>query len=453
MIITKKHLPRRKFLRGLGATVALPLLDSMIPALTAQELTVAKPVRRLGIVYVPNGVHMNTWTPPEAGREFSLPSSLEPLAHFQDQMLVVTGLSNKMGDAWPGEGAGDHARAAGAYLTGVHPKKTEGADLRAGISVDQIAARVMGRETQLSSLELSLESRESVGSCDPGYACAYANTLSWSSATTPLPMENNPRMVFERLFGGNESTDPEAWRARREEDSSILDAVGDKIARLRGDLGHRDQLKLEEYLEAIRNAERRIQMAESQSDRELPVIEQPAGVPDTFAEHAKIMFDLQLLAYQADLTRVITFMVGHETSQRAYPEIGVPDAHHPLSHHGGSAEKIEKLIRVNRYHTEMFAYYIGRLRNTADGDGSLLDHSTILYGSGMSDGNGHNHHNLPTMLVGGGAGTINGGRHINFPREKEIPVTNLFLDMLNKLDVPLDTFGDSTGNLNVLAEA
>jgi len=368
-------------------------------------------------------------------------------------MLVVTGLSNKMGDAWPGEGAGDHARAAGAYLTGVHPKKTEGADLRAGISVDQIAARVMGRETQLSSLELSLESRESVGSCDPGYACAYANTLSWSSATTPLPMENNPRMVFERLFGGNESTDPEAWRARREEDSSILDAVGDKIARLRGDLGHRDQLKLEEYLEAIRNAERRIQMAESQSDRELPVIERPAGVPDTFAEHAKIMFDLQLLAYQADLTRVITFMVGHETSQRAYPEIGVPDAHHPLSHHGGSAEKIEKLIRVNRYHTEMFAYYISRLRNTADGDGSLLDHSTILYGSGMSDGNGHNHHNLPTMLVGGGAGTINGGRHINFPREKEIPVTNLFLDMLNKLDVPLDTFGDSTGNLNVLAEA
>jgi hypothetical protein len=260
-------------------------------------------------------------------------------------------------------------------------------------------------------------------------------------------------MVFERLFGGNESTDPEAWRARREEDSSILDAVGDKIARLRGDLGHRDQLKLEEYLEAIRNAERRIQMAESQSDRELPVIEQPAGVPDTFAEHAKIMFDLQLLAYQADLTRVITFMVGHETSQRAYPEIGVPDAHHPLSHHGGSAEKIEKLIKVNRYHTEMFAYYISRLRNTADGDGSLLDHSTILYGSGMSDGNGHNHHNLPTMLVGGGAGTINGGRHINFPREKEIPVTNLFLDMLNKLDVPLDTFGDSTGNLNVLAEA
>jgi hypothetical protein len=264
-------------------------------------------------------------------------------------------------------------------------------------------------------------------------------------------MENNPRVVFERLFGGNESTDPEVWRARREEDSSILDAVGDKIAKLQGGLGHRDQLKLEEYLDSIRNAERRIQMAEAQSERELPVIEQPAGVPGTFQEHAKIMFDLQLLAYQADLTRVITFMVGHETSQRAYPEIGVPDAHHPLSHHGGNAEKIEKLIRVNAYHTEMFAYYLGRMKNTVDGDGSLLDNSTLMYCSGMSDGNGHNHHNLPTLIVGGGSGTINGGRHIQYARENETPVTNLFLDMLNTLGMPLETFGDSTGSLDVLA--
>ena len=450
MIITKKHLPRRTFLRGVGAGLALPLLDSMIPALTAQELTAAQPVKRLGIVYVPNGVYMDNWTPPEQGRDFSLPSTLQPLASFKDQMVVLTGLSNKMGDAWPGEGAGDHARAAGAYLTGVHPKKTEGADLRAGLSMDQIVARVLGEHTQLSSLELSLESRENVGSCDPGYACAYANTLSWSSATTPLPMENNPRVVFERLFGGNESTDPEAWRARREEDSSILDAVGDKIAKLQGNLGHRDQLKLAEYLDSIRNAERRIQMAEAQSERELPVIEQPAGVPGTFQEHAKIMFDLQLLAYQADLTRVITFMVGHETSQRAYPEIGVPDAHHPLSHHGGNAEKIEKLIRVNAYHTEMFAYYLDRMKNTNDGDGSLLDNSTLMYCSGMSDGNGHNHHNLPTLIVGGGSGTIAGGRHIQYARENEIPVTNLFLDMLNRLGLPLDSFGDSTGNLDVL---
>ena len=451
MIITKKHLPRRTFLRGLGASVALPLLDSMVPALTAQELTSALPVKRLGIIYVPNGVFMDNWTPPEGGSDFSLPSTMEPLAPFQDQMLVLTGLSNKMGDAWPGEGAGDHARAAGAYLTGVHPKKTEGADLQAGLSMDQIIARQLGQHTHLTSLELSLESRENVGACDPGYACAYANTLCWSSATTPLPMENNPRVVFERLFGGNESTDPEAWRARREEDSSILDAVGDKIAKLQGDLGHRDQLKLDEYLESIRNAERRIQMAEAQSERELPVIEQPAGVPATFQEHAKIMFDLQLLAFQADLTRVITFMVGHETSQRAYPEIGVPDAHHPLSHHGGSAEKIEKLIRVNGYHAEMFAYYLDRMKNTPDSEGSLLDNSTILYGSGMSDGNGHNHHNLPTLIVGGGTGSIKGNRHLLYPREQETPITNLFLDLLEKFDIPLESFGDSTRNLNVLA--
>ena len=451
MIITKKHLPRRTFLRGLGASVALPLLDSMVPALTAQELTSALPVKRLGIIYVPNGVFMDNWTPPEGGSDFSLPSTMEPLAPFQDQMLVLTGLSNKMGDAWPGEGAGDHARAAGAYLTGVHPKKTEGAALQAGLSMDQIIARQLGQHTQLTSLELSLESRENVGACDPGYACAYAYTLCWSSATTPLPMENNPRVVFERLFGGNESTDPEAWRARREEDSSILDAVGDKIAKLQGDLGHRDQLKLDEYLESIRNAERRIQMAEAQSERELPVIEQPAGVPATFQEHAKIMFDLQLLAFQADLTRVITFMVGHETSQRAYPEIGVPDAHHPLSHHGGSAEKIEKLIRVNGYHAEMFAYYLDRMKNTPDSEGSLLDNSTILYGSGMSDGNGHNHHNLPTLIVGGGTGSIKGNRHLVYPREQETPITNLFLDLLEKFDIPLESFGDSTRNLNVLA--
>jgi hypothetical protein len=451
MFITKKHLPPRTFLRGLGATVALPLLDSMVPALTAQAATAAKPVRRLGIIYVPNGIYMPNFTPPEQGTGFTLPSTLAPLAAYRDQMVVVTGLSNKMGDAWPGEGAGDHARAAGAYLTGVHPKKTEGADLRAGLSIDQIAARVLSAETQLTSLELSLESRDNVGSCDPGYACAYANTLCWSSATTPLPMENNPRVVFERLFGGNESTDPEAWRARREEDRSILDAVGDKLARLQRDLGQRDRRKLEEYLEAIRNAERRIQMAEMQSQRELPVIDQPAGVPPTFEAHAKLMFDLQLLAYQADLTRVITFMVGHETSQRAYPEIGVPDAHHPLSHHGGNAEKIANLIKVDNYHTQMFAYYLDRMRNTPDGDGSLLDHSTLFYGSGMSDGNGHNHHNLPSLIVGGGSGTIRGGRHISFSREVETPVTNLWLDLLDTLDVPLDSFGDSTAHLNVLA--
>ena len=449
MIITKKHLPRRTFLRGIGATIALPLLDGMVPALTALRVSAAQPVRRLGVVYVPNGIFMDDWTPAGESTGFDLTPILEPLGAFRDQTIVLTGLSNKEGDAWPGEGAGDHARAAAAYLTGVHPKKTEGADIQAGVSMDQIAARVLGAETQLSSLELSLESREAVGSCDPGYSCAYANTLSWRSPTTPLPMENDPRVVFERLFGGNESTDPEAWRARRDEDRSILDAVGDKVARLQGGLGQRDRSKLEEYLEAIRDIERRIQMAEAQSDRELPVMEQPPGVPETFEEHAKVMFDLQVLAYQADLTRVITFMVGHETSQRAYPEIGVPDAHHPLSHHGGDAKKIERLIKVNQYHARMFAYYLERLRETRDGDGTLLDQSMIIYGSGMSDGNGHNHHNLPTLLVGGGAGQVTGGRHLRY--EAETPVTNLFLTVLDKLGVPAETIGDSTGRMQQLS--
>ena len=445
MIVTKKHLPRRTFLRGLGASLALPLLDGMVPALTALQATAARPVRRLGVVYVPNGIFMDRWTPAGEDAQFDLTPILEPLAPFRRQMLVLSGLSNKQGDAWPGEGAGDHARAAAAYLTGVHPKKTEGADLRAGVSMDQIAAEVLGRETELASLELSLESREPIGSCDPGYSCAYANTLSWRSPTTPLPMENDPRVVFERLFGGSESTDPARWRARREEDRSILDAIGDKVSRLQRDLGPRDRRKLDEYLEAIRDVERRLQKAEAQAGRELPAMDQPAGIPATFEEHARLMFDLQVLAFQADLTRVITFMVGHETSQRAYPEIGVPDAHHPLSHHGGSQDKIEKLIKVNLYHARMFAYYVERLAALPDGDGSLLDHSMIIYGSGMSDGNGHNHHDLPTLLVGGGAGQIKGGRHLRYP--EQTPITNLFLTVLDKVGVPVGRIGDSTGTV------
>jgi len=449
MIITRRHLPRRTFLRGLGATLALPLLDGMVPAATALKATAARPVRRLGIVYVPNGIFMNRWTPADDSILSALPPTLEPLAPFQRQLAVLSGLSNKQGDAWPGEGAGDHARAAAAYLTGVHPKKTEGADLRAGVSMDQIAAAALGAETELASLEVSLESREPVGSCDPGYSCAYANTLSWRSPTTPLPMENNPRVVFERLFGGSDSTGAALLRARRAEDKSLLDAVADKVSRLQRELGPRDRLKLTEYLEAIRDVERRIQRAETQTDRELPAMAQPSGVPGTFEEHARVMFDLQVLAYQADLTRVITFMVGHETSQRAYPEIGVPDAHHPLSHHAGDKEKIEKLIKVNLYHTMMFAYYLERLAATRDGDGSLLDHSMIIYGSGMSDGNRHDHHDLPTLLVGGGAGQLAGGRHLRYAAHT--PITNLFLTLLDKLGVPAERIGDSTGQVEHLS--
>ncbi len=449
MIVTHKHLPRRTFLRGVGATLALPLLDGMIPAFGGARAVAAAPTRRLGIIYVPNGIVMARWTPQGDAAALDVMPILEPLTPFRDQIVLVTGLSNAQGDALPGEGAGDHARASGAYLTGVHPKKTEGADLRAGVSMDQIAAGVLGQDTELASLELSLESREPVGACDPGYSCAYANTLCWRSATTPLPMENDPRVVFERLFGASQSTDPAVWRARREQDRSILDAVRTKANRLRLDLGSSDRVKLDQYLDAIRDLERRISRGEQQAARELPAFDQPAGIPRTFEEHAKLMFDLQVLAYQADLTRVITFMVGHETSQRAYPEIGVSDAHHPLSHHGGNREKIERLTRVNTYHTTMFAYYLQKLRSTPDGDGSLLDHLTLIYGSGMSDGNIHNHHDLPTLVVGGGSGTIKGGRHLRYPAKT--PVANLFLTLLDKAGVPLDAFGDSTGRLDPLS--
>ena len=449
MIVTKHHLPRRTFLRGLGVTLALPMLDSMVPAFGGARASAAQAVRRLGVVYVPNGMFMPNWTPANESGVLDVTETLQSLAPFRDRMLMVSGLCSEEGIARPGEGAGDHARAAGAFLTGMHPKKTEGHDIRAGISMDQLAARVLGQETQLASLELSLESAERAGSCDPGYSCAYANTLCWSSATTPLPMASDPRAVFERLFGTSGTTDPAAWLAARRHDRSLLDMVTAKVARLSRELGPRDRVKLSEYLEAVRDVERRIQMAEQQTTRELPAMDQPAGVPDNFEEHAKLMFDLQVLAYQADLTRVITFMMGHETSNRAYPEIGVPDSHHALSHHGGDKALIERLKKVDGHLTAMFAYYVDRLASTPDGDGSLLDSVMILFGSGMSDGNRHNHHDLPALLVGGGAGAIRGGRHIRVA--PDTPNTNLFLTMLDTLGVPIDTMGDSTGRLDSLS--
>ena len=444
MIVAKKHLPRRTFLRGMGTALALPLLDSMVPALTAFQNTAAKPVSRLGVVYVPNGIFMDRWTPP-VGTAFDSMPILKPLAAFKDHMLMISGLANRKGDPLPGEGAGDHARAAGAFLTGVHPKKTEGIDLQAGTSMDQIAAKMLGQQTQLASLELALESREPLGACDPGYSCTYANTLCWSNPTTPLPMENDPRAVFERLFGGSESTDADARMARAEEQRSILDAITSEVAGLERELGPSDRNKLDQYLEAIRDIERRIQKAEQQHKEDLPVMDQPAGIPDTFQEHARLMFDMQALAYQADLTRVITFMIAHETSSRAYPEIGVPDAHHSLSHHNGARDKIELLIKVNEYHTQTLAYYLDRLRATQDGDGSLLDHLTLVYGSGMSDGNRHNHGDLPILLLGGGGGWLKGGRQVVCGQNT--PVANLFLTLLQRLGVPAEAIGDSNGTM------
>ena len=450
MIITKTHLPRRTFLRGVGATLALPLLDSMVPALSPLRLSAAAPVRRLGVVYVPNGIIMDQFTPDTTGSGFDLKPVMKSMEPYRDKLTVISGLANKNGDALPGEGAGDHARAAGAFLTGVHPYKTLGADIRAGVSMDQIAAREFAKETQLASLELSLDSKEPLGACDPGYSCVYANTLNWLSETTPLPMQNNPRVVFERLFGGSGTTDAAARLARMKEDGTILDAVSSKLANLRAILGGRDRAKLDEYTEAIRDVERRIRLAEEQGVPELSVaMEQPPGVPDTFSEHAKLMFDLQVLSYQADLTRVITFMIAHETSNRAYPEINVSDAHHPLSHSGRDPEKVEKLKQVNKFHGDLFGYYIDRLAKTEDGDGSLLDQSMIIYGAGISDGNVHNHHKLPILLAGGGGGSLKGNQHISY--DDDPPVTNLFMTLLDKLGVRQDTFGDSTGEIKELS--
>jgi hypothetical protein len=445
MMIFQKAIPRRTFLRGLGTTLALPLLDGMMPAFARAAETPA--VKRLSIVYLPNGVMMDKWTPATEGAGFALTPILEPLAPFQDRMLVLTGLAHGTGRALAGENTGDHARAGATYLTGVHPKKTEGADTRAGVSVDQLVAREFGKHTQLGSLELCVDTPELLGQCEAGYTCAYMNTICWRTPTTPMPMEDRPRVVFERLFGDSESTEPAVRLRRIQRDRSILDSVTDKAARLRADLGPTDQVKLTEYLEAIRDVERRIQTAEEQSARELPTLERPAGAPATFTEHAKMMFDLQVLAYQTDMTRVSTFMMGREFGGRTYREIDIPEGHHSLTHHQYKPDKISKVIQINIYHAKHFAYFLDRLQSTPDGDGSLLDHTLLLYGGGLSDGNSHLHDNLPALLVGGAAGQLKGGRHIRYPQDT--PVMNLQLAMMDLLGVPVDSLGDSTGKLDL----
>ena len=438
MIITSKALPRRTVLRGLGTALALPMLDSMAPALTALGRTPARPARRLGIVYVPNGIVMEQWTPAAEGAGFEFTPTLRPLERFRDRLTVVTGLSNKGPDY-------AHETGATSFLTGVSPKRTQGADLVAGISMDQQVARALGRRTQLGSLELALESGDDVGTCGAGYTCAYTNTICWRGATTPLPMETNPRVVFERLLG-DAGGDPAARRARLAQDRSLLDAVTGKIARLRRDLGPRDRNKLGEYLDAVRDVERRIRKAETQVDHPLPEMTPPLGIPATFEEHAKLMFDLQVLAYQADLTRVVTFMMSREFSSRTYPEIGVPEAHHPTSHHRDDPDKIAKLARINAYHTSLLAYYLDRLRATPDGDGSLLDQMTLLYGGGLSDGHRHSSENLPVLVVGGAGGRLRGGRHVRCA--ESTPMSNLHLTLMDTLGLAVERFGNSTGALD-----
>ena len=442
MMITKKAIPRRTVLRGIGASLALPLLDGMVPAFAALRNTPANPVRRLGVVYVPNGMAMRNWTPAAEGTAFELTPILEPLAPFRDRMLVVSGLN-----AVPSN-AGVHASASTRFLTGVTPARTE-SDLQAGVSMDQLVAKALGQDTQLASLELALDARDVSGSCDVGFSCAYTNTIAWRSATTPLPMENNPRAVFERLFGDGGTTDPTARLARIQKERSILDSVTEKVADLQRGLGASDRGKISEYLEAVRDLERRIQKAEEQGARELPEVEQPAGIPASYEEHAKLMFDLQVLAYQTDLTRVTTFMLGRELSGRTYAQIGVPDSHHPTSHHRNDPELYAKITQINTYHVSLFAYLLEKLRSTPDGDGSLLDHMMLLYGAGMSDSNRHDARNVPILLVGEGAGQLKGGRHIKYP--DKTPLTNLHLTVMEKLGVPVESLSDSTGKLDLLS--
>jgi hypothetical protein len=438
MIVTKRHLARRTMLRGLGAAIALPLIDAMVPALSAQRTTVAKPVNRFGVVYVPNGIVMSDWTPAVEGSLFELPPTLRPLAAVRDQLIVVTGLHNGP----PSYAV--HAVASTEFLTGMPPAPSTGSIVEAGVSVDQLVARSAGQHTELASLEVSLESGYA-GTCDIGTSCVYTDTISWRAPATPLPMEHNPRAVFERLFGDSDSTDPASRSARSAERRSILDSVSDSVADLDRNLGPRDRAKIYEYLDAVRDIERRIQRAEAQGARELPAITRPVGVPDNFQEYARLMFDLEVIALQADLTRVVTHMMGRELSGRTYPEINVRDAHHPISHHRNEPDKLAMLTRINTHHTTQFAYFLERLRSTADGDGSLLDHITLLYGSGMSDGNSHSPLNLPIVLAGGGAGTLKGGRHLWF--SAETPLANLHATLLPKLGVPVERFGNSTGTL------
>jgi hypothetical protein len=443
MIITKRHLPRRAVLRGLGATIALPLLDAMIPAARALRLTAAAPVRRLGVVYVGNGQNMSLYTPRSEG-PLELSSVLEPLAPFQDRVLVASGLDSMRTYRQDG---GPHPRAQTTYLTGMTPKRTEGRDIEAGISMDQIAARQFEKETQLASLELALESTDLLGVCSLGYSCAYNNTIAWRTPTTPLPMENNPRAVFERLFGASDSTDRKTRLADIHKDRSLLDSVTEEVTRLNRRVGPSDRSKVTDYLESIRDIERRIQKAEQQVDQELPVVAQPVGIPTTFEQHVRLMFDLSALAYQCDLTRVITFVMARELSTRAYPEIGVSEPHHPLSHHGDDPEKLARLAKISTFHMHQFAYFLERLRSTPEGDGSLLDQSLLLYGGGMSNPNLHDHLNLPTVIVAGKSIGITTGRHVRFP--KGTPWTNMQVTLLDKVGVRVDHFGDSTGILSI----
>jgi uncharacterized protein DUF1552 len=446
MFISKMTLPRRTFLRGVGVTVALPLLDSMVPALTALEKTAASPVRRLGFIYTPNGATMAAWTPSGEGPTLDVLSpTLSPLAPYREQVVVPTGLSQRQAESF-GDGNGEHSRGQTVWLCGVHPKRTEGADVQAATTVDQIAAQVLGTDTPLLSIEMALEQNYLVGNCDNGYSCVYWNTISWRTPTTPLPMEVNPRVVFERMFGDGGTPDQRLAQIR--EDRSILDSVRDSIGSLQRRLGAGDRSRIAEYLDSMREIERRIQVAERQSGESvIQLPDRPVGAPESYDEHAKLMFDLAAIAFQADITRVFTLLLGREQTNRPYPFIGVPEAHHAISHHQNDPVKLAKAAKINTYHIELLARFAGKLRSIPEGDGTLLDHSMILQGGGLSNSDQHSHIDLPLVVVGGGAGRLKGGRHLRFP--KDTPMNNLHMALLDKVGVDVAKFGDGTGKIQL----
>jgi hypothetical protein len=435
--LTTKSLPRRTMLRGLGATVALPFLEAMLPAFSRRGLAAAKPAHRFQTFYVPNGMAMEYWLPKGEGTSFELSPILEPLAPYRDQMLVLSGIKANWNYI--------HAGASGSFLTGTARGGRTETEIIADVSMDQLLARHFAHETQVASLELSMDAPANAGACTGNLSCVYTHTLSWRSPTQPLPMEWNPRAVFERLFGDSGSTDRTAREVRMRQHKSLLDSVTEKLVSLKRDLGPNDQAKVDEYTEAIRDVERRIQRAEEQRDLELPTMEQPQGAPPVFEDHLALMLDLQLLAFRSDLTRVISFMIGKEQSARPYPQIGVPEAHHPLSHHNDLPELIAHMSKINRYHTELFSKYLAKLRATPDGDGSLLDHTTILYGSGISNSTRHSGDNLPLLVMGGGAGRLKGGRHLTYTDKPTM--ANLLVTLMDKMDVPIERIGGSTGRL------
>jgi hypothetical protein len=442
MFVTRKALSRRTFLRGAGTTLALPLLDAMVPAMTAQAQTAAAPhrLRRLGYVYIPMGCDGTRWAPPGGDRLDRLSFTLAPLERVKEHVTVISNL--ELRNAYPGT----HATSNSAFLSAARARLTESADYYLGTTADQLAARQIGRDTPLPSLELAMDLMTLAGQCDNGYACVYQNNLSWSSPTTPLPNEAHPRIVFERLFGDG-STRAERRAALRSR-ASLLDSVMDEFTQLNNQLGPADRARLAQYLDTIREVERRIQRAEANArDNPLPDVERPVGVPAAYADHARLMFDLQVLAFQGDVTRVVTFQLARETSNRTYPEIGVPDPHHPLTHHGNDPAKIEKVARINRFHVSLFAEFLAKLRETREGNGTLLDHSLLLYGSGMGNPNQHDHDNLPILVAGGAAGRMRGGRHIRY--ERPTPLANLHLTLLDKVGVRLDSFADSRGQVEL----